>query len=75
MVGRLVSVGALTENDEDAVEIVPVAPFASHIEAIYRSERSRLVGLAEWIVGSRAVAEELVHDAFAKVVEHLLKRT
>lgn len=69
MVGRLVNVGTLTGGGEEAAEVVAVEPFASNIEAVYRNDAARLVGLAEWIVGSRAVAEELVHDAFAKVVE------
>ena len=69
MDGRLVNVGTLTGGGEEAAEVLAVEPFASNIEAVYRNDAARLVGLAEWIVGSRAVAEELVQDAFAKVVE------
>lgn len=38
------------------------------LEVVYEKDVARLVGLAEWIVGSRAVAEELVHDTFVKLV-------
>lgn len=40
----------------------------SDLEVVYKKDLARLVGLAEWIVGSRAVAEEIVHDTFVKLV-------
>lgn len=38
------------------------------LEVVYEKDLSRLVGLAEWIVGSRAIAEEIVHDTFVRMV-------
>ena len=39
------------------------------LEVVYRRDLSRLVGLAQWVVGSRPLAEELVQETFARVVE------
>lgn len=70
---RLVGVDASTagqiEGHSETSVAVPVVELSSNIEAIYRSDLHRLVGLAEWIVGSRMVAEEIVHDSFARIVE------
>ena len=55
----------LGTNDDRALEAI--AP-ASDLETVYKQDLARLVGLAEWIVGSRAVAEELVHDTFVRLV-------
>ncbi len=41
----------------------------ARLEALYRDERGPMLALAVLIVGSRAHAEEIVHDAFATVGE------
>lgn len=38
------------------------------IESLYVSRYGHLVGLAEWLLGSRALAEEIVQDAFARLI-------
>ena len=52
-------------NDPTSVD----TQVGSTVESLYRRDLARLVGLAEWIVGSRMVAEELVHDVFARIVD------
>lgn len=37
------------------------------LESLYRQESARLLGVARRIVGSTAVAEDIVHDAFVKI--------
>lgn len=44
-----------------------IAP-PSDLETVYTRDLDRLTGLAEWMTGSRAIAEELVHDTFVRVV-------
>lgn len=39
------------------------------LQALYRQDRDRLVGLAHWVVGQRGLAEELVQDTFAHLIE------
>lgn len=39
----------------------------AELERLYESERSRLLRLAAMLVGDRAIAEDIVHDAFAAV--------
>ena len=39
------------------------------LESIYHARFGRFVGLAEWLVGDRRVAEELVQETFARLVE------
>jgi RNA polymerase sigma factor (sigma-70 family) len=39
------------------------------LEVLYRRDLARFVGLAQWVVGSRVLAEELVQETFARVVE------
>lgn len=46
---------------------VGVAVTATSFEAVYRERRDRLVRVAVGLVGDRAVAEELVQDAFAEL--------
>lgn len=41
------------------------------LEALYRREHGPMVNLAHLLVGDRAEAEELVHDAFLRVAPHL----
>ncbi len=43
---------------------------ASDFEGVYRRDHARLVGLATWLIGGRAPAEEIVHDVFVRVVEN-----
>ena len=52
-----------------SLDSAPVVELITGIETIYRNDLARLVGLAEWIVGSRMIAEEIVHDSFARIVE------
>ena len=40
------------------------------IESIYHARFSRLVGLAEWLVSDRRLAEELVQETFVRLVEN-----
>ena len=73
MAGRLVGVEAPVVRQSggrsQGSKPAPVVHFSSNIETVYRNDLNRLVGLAEWIVGSRMVAEEIVHDSFARIVE------
>lgn len=46
---------------------IEVAAVGETVESLYRSRRDRLVRLAVGIIGDRAVAEELVQDAFAEL--------
>lgn len=46
---------------------MPTRPWESGLTDLYATERSRLVGLAFTICGSREVAEEVVQDAFIEV--------
>ena len=39
------------------------------LSALYFAEATQLVSLAAWIVGSPSLAEELVHDTFARLLE------
>lgn len=41
------------------------------LEQIYRTQHAPMVRLAHLLVGERAVAEELVHDAFLRLHAHL----
>ena len=62
---------ARTHANKQPVErsnAVQAAVSQRDLELLYKQELSRLVGLAEWIVGSRAVAEEIVHDTFVRMV-------
>ena len=43
------------------------AALTAEIEGLYRSERDRLLRLAVLLVGDRATAEDVVHDAFAEL--------
>ena len=38
------------------------------VERLYRTRSGHLIGLAHWVVGSRAHAEEIVHDVFSNLV-------
>ena len=38
------------------------------IERLYRARAAHFVGLAQWLVGSRDIAEEVVHDVFVRLV-------
>lgn len=38
------------------------------IEVLYREKAAHFVGLAHWVVGSRAHAEEIVNDVFVRLV-------
>ena len=38
------------------------------IERLYRERAGHYVGLAQWLVGSRAVAEEIVQEVFSQLV-------
>lgn len=39
------------------------------LSALYSTEAARLVVLSTWIVGRHSLAEELVHDTFARLLE------
>lgn len=52
---------------EELGPIDAIAP-PSDLESVYARDLDRLTGLAEWIIGSRSIAEELVHDTFVRVV-------
>jgi len=41
---------------------------ADEIEQLYRRRASHLIGMSEWLVGSRAHAEEIVHDVFGNLL-------
>ncbi len=43
---------------------------ATDLESLYHARFGRMVGLAEWLVGDRRVAEELVQETFAGLVEN-----
>lgn len=49
------------------VAVDAIAP-PSDLETVYAQDLGRLTGLAEWMTGSRSIAEELVHDAFVRAV-------
>ena len=73
MDGRLVGVetsatGQLVGQNQSH-DAAPLVDLITGLETVYRNDLTRLVGLAEWIVGSRMVAEEIVHDSFARIVE------
>ncbi len=53
---------------EPVVEAVDAISSAIDLETVYEQDLGRLVGLAEWIVGSHAIAEEIVHDTFVRLV-------
>ena len=53
---------------EDDVE--PTDAWAA-LEALYRAQQAPMVRLAHLLVGDRAVAEELVQDAFVRVLPRL----
>ncbi|MGI9606726.1 MAG: sigma-70 family RNA polymerase sigma factor [Acidimicrobiales bacterium] len=44
------------------------APAVRSVEALYRRDHARLVGLAHWLVGDRAVGEEIVQEVFADLL-------
>jgi len=69
MAERLVGVEASRAADPEISIVGSNGSIAREVEAVYRQDLRRLVGLAEWIVGSQMLAEEIVHDAFARVVE------
>ncbi len=54
--------------DVEELPAIDAIPAAGDLETVYKRDLSRLTGLAEWIVGSRSIAEELVHDTFARAV-------
>ena len=49
----------------------PVDAGTSDLDAIYRAEIRRMIGLASVLMGSRAAGEDLAHDAFL----HVLRRS
>jgi RNA polymerase sigma factor (sigma-70 family) len=66
------AVMALTTGDvrpeqEPVAPVAPVAPWPDALVALYRERRVPMVRLAYLLTGDRAIAEEVVHDAFVAV--------
>ena len=40
------------------------------LEELYRQDYAHLVGLADWVLGHRGLAEEMVQETFARVLEN-----
>lgn len=40
------------------------------LESIYRNDYAHLVGLADWVLGHRGLAEEIVQETFVRVMEN-----
>ncbi|MCP3989702.1 MAG: sigma-70 family RNA polymerase sigma factor [Actinomycetia bacterium] len=53
-----------------SLDFVAEHDLAASLRIVYIRDRTHLVGLARWIVGTQGVAEELVQDTFV----HLLER-
>lgn len=54
-----------TEGVEPTSAETPRDP-AEVVRAAYESSGTRLLGLARWLVGDQATAEDVVHEAFAR---------
>lgn len=60
--------GPLNKPDADRIKLLEVDRVLREIERAYGRDLLRFVRLAQAIVGSRELAEEVVHDAFAAAI-------